>query len=206
VSLSENIIAVYGGTFDPFHNGHEAICNQVLRNINVAKLVVVPCHIPALKANASESALDRLEMLRCWRSSHKEKDRIEISEIEIKRGGPSFSFETVTTIAQENKDASITFVMGADAWNSLPLWNEYKQLIQISSFWVFVRSMQQSPKKHPFLSQQENEFDTAPGTYLLDDSINLPISSSQIRENKTEFESLPESIVQYIKQHHLYNR
>ena len=66
VNPRDGLVVLYGGTFDPFHTGHEAICCKLLENPEVIELRLIPCAIPALKEKASASPEARLEMLSDW--------------------------------------------------------------------------------------------------------------------------------------------
>lgn len=208
-SSNGNIVAIYGGTFDPFHKAHAAICNSVLSHSEISQLRVIPCYLPALKAEASVSAEHRLAMLERWRLGQQGAERILIDDQEIARKGASFTVDTVTQIAEAQPNAKLLFVLGTDAWNSLPRWHRYQQLAGKVSFWVFQRSGEDAAIAHAGM-QRCGSIDalfTGNNTeYWLDSSVNLPVSSTDLRRQLKGEQNLPEEIVGYINENQLYRK
>lgn len=206
-SLSTGVVAIYGGTFDPFHRAHAAICHSVLSHSSVAQLRIIPCFIPALKSEASVSARHRIAMLEQWRAGQPDEKRVCIDDQEIKREGASYTVDTVTNIAAELTGSKLVFVLGTDAWNSLPKWHRYSELKKAVSFWVFRRQGEEEIAAHCeyHLCKSTDELFSAPaGSYFIDDSVNLPLSSSGLRAGKQGSEQLPDQILNYINEHKLY--
>lgn len=208
MSHNESIVAVYGGTFDPFHVGHQAICHAILAKQRVDQLIIVPCYLPALKADAQASAFHRLEMLEQWRAQQSLPARITIDPIEIERKGPSYTVDTINALKLSYPKSRLLFVLGADAWNSLPHWHQYEHLAAGVAFWVFTREGEGEPVLHQKIKQYTN-FEqfvaSSEAGFWLDTSVQLPISSSDIRTNRDLANRwLPASVSNYIKKVGLY--
>ena len=86
-------ILLFGGTFDPVHNEHVKLVKGGIKELSPDKIVVIPSFIPPHKSEASASPEDRLNMARLAFSFD---ERIEIDDLEIKRGGQSYTYLTVT--------------------------------------------------------------------------------------------------------------
>ncbi|TXR54254.1 nicotinate (nicotinamide) nucleotide adenylyltransferase [Reinekea thalattae] len=209
VSLKSPIIAIYGGTFDPFHQAHAAVCHRVLSFSQVSQLRVVPCFIPALKQGATASAEHRVAMLEQWRIAQSEAARIQIDQQETQRQGASYTIDTVENIARQQPDAKLIFVLGADAWHSLPRWHRAAELMQKVSFWVFNRAGEAAPVAHQSTNHclsVEQLFTQQVGHFCCDDSIDLPLSSTDYRESLDETDKLPHEVADYITKNQLYRK
>jgi nicotinate-nucleotide adenylyltransferase len=202
-------MAVYGGTFDPFHKGHENVCRSILSHDEISELRIVPCAIPALKAEANASKSQRLEMLNLWKTKQcqAEQQRLIIDPIEVNRQGPSYTIDTLEWL-KTHFGCAIVFVLGADAWNSLSKWYRYSELSALVSFWVFQRAGDQPAGLNNQLEKADSidsVLDGSTSRYWLDDTVQMDISSSKIREGASLNESLlPVSIANYIDQQGLY--
>lgn len=206
VSLNASFNVIYGGTFDPFHKGHEAICNAILAEPMVSELRIVPCAVPALKGAAHASAEHRVSMLEGWAASLSDA-RVVIDDQELSRTGPSYSLDTVRQLQQQQPTALWVMAMGADSWNSLPHWHGEQELRAALRFWVFYRAQDAEP--HSVIEEvaDTHALATAPaGAVLLDSRVQLPVASSALRQQPDQFEALlPSSIADYINKHGLYS-
>lgn len=210
MSHNRPVMAIYGGTFDPFHNGHQAICNVILSEDRVSQLRLIPCNVPALKPESSASAGHRLDMLQCWKESLplKTSERIFIDAIELEREGPSYSADTIDNLQQQFPDFQLVFVLGADAWNSLLQWFRFDDLQQQVSFWVFSRKGD-SPIQDIAGVENCKSFEelcvSGPQHRWIDERVQLDVSSTSIRNARENADDvLPEAILNYINERGLY--
>ena len=111
------IIGIYGGTFDPPHIGHINACKQFLNAFNMDKLFVIPSYVPPHKDLKSNSTVqNRFEMTQIAFSGI--SDKIEISDVEIKRKGKSFTADTLSHFKKLGYD-NILFLCGTDMYLTL---------------------------------------------------------------------------------------
>lgn len=208
MSHSPKIMAIYGGTFDPFHSGHAAICDQVLTDPMIDQLRIVPCSVPALKSKAVTAANHRLTMLELWRQASVNAQRICVDDQELQRQGTSYTVDTITKLHHQYPTSKLIFVLGADAWNTLEQWHDYRLLASKVSFMVFTRHGEQEVKAIQGLSlcaSKQALMNSRPGEYWIERTVDIPLSSSYLRQrNQVEGWSVPDVIKQYIKDHHLY--
>lgn len=210
VSHKTPVMAIYGGTFDPFHLGHQAICEAVLQQTEVSQLRLIPCSLPALKADAHASAFQRLAMLQEWRKAQSPiiQQRIEIDDVELQRLGASYTIDTIKELATEFPEYRLIFVLGLDAWQSLARWHQSDALMHRVNFWVFARKGEANETMSHGLADCQSWSDLKQvnnGYYYFDANVQVELSSSQVRRNiQSSRELLPLPIAQYIKDHGLY--
>lgn len=208
MSHSSQVVVMYGGTFDPFHIGHEAICRAILAKDAVTELRILPCHVPALKLAASATSVDRLSMLRVWCDEQAAGDRLVIDDRELQRIGTTYTVDTVKELAKLFPNAKLVFALGADAWNTLDDWKDSKVLIELVSFWVFSRQGERpavEKSRLPVVSGVAELADAGAGHSFFDSRVIPEVASSAMRQVQ-DFEKWPVPAVvrQYIINHALY--
>ena len=123
------IIGVFGGTFDPIHDGHIAAARSVLNALALEKVIFVPAGDPYLKTVNSPvtSAGDRYKMV-TLALQNEGNPKFEASDIEVFREGPSFTMETVMELAASFEE--LVLILGMDAVLSLPNWRDPEGLFE----------------------------------------------------------------------------
>ena len=140
-------IAIFGGTFDPVHLGHCAVIKAVLDNFNYDKLFIVPAVISNFKNKSPRaSGLDRMMMLKLSvdkliKNNKGFKDKVVVSDIELKREGVSYTSDTVREIKNKISECKVDVVLGDDHVNKLSEWHDIDYLIKNVRF-VFYKRME----------------------------------------------------------------
>lgn len=206
--VNPEVRVIYGGTFDPFHLAHEAVCNAILAQPLVTELRLIPCAQPALKDSAAASAEARLAMLKQWQRGHSQTNRIVVDDQEIRRSGVSYTSETIAGLQQADDRSIWLFALGTDAWNSLPKWHHAEKLMQQLSFWVFRRQGEDGVKTHPGV-REVDEFEALIGKtsrYYVDGRVDMKLASSGLRQSDPSrlLQQTPSVISDYINLHGLY--
>jgi len=130
-------IGLFGGTFDLIHIGHIKGALQLKKNFSLDKIIFIPTSIPPHKQTAQiTNAKKRLDMLRFAIEGY---TYFDISDIEIKRDGISYSIDTINYFISEYQKASLFFITGYDTFIELHTWKFYKKLLNIIQFIVMVR-------------------------------------------------------------------
>ena len=130
-------IAIYGGSFNPMHIGHEKIVDYVLNNLNMDKIIIIPVGIPSHRENNLEQSDTRLKICK---EIFKGNKKIEVSDIEIKSEGKSYIYDTLLKLMDLSGENNEFFeIIGEDSLKSLKTWKNYEELLKICKFIVFRR-------------------------------------------------------------------
>ena len=130
-------IAIYGGSFNPIHIGHEKIVDYVLNNLNMDKIIIIPVGIPSHRENNLEQSDTRLKICK---EIFKGNKKIEVSDIEIKSEGKSYTYDTLLKLMDLYGENNEFFeIIGEDSLKSLKTWKNYEELLKICKFIVFRR-------------------------------------------------------------------
>ncbi len=196
-------IGVLGGTFDPIHNGHLLLVEEVRARLNLAETLFVPAGQSWLKANLSITpATHRVEMVRL---AIADKPYFKLEAMEVGRPGPSYTVDTIDRLKTKlGIGDELFFILGADNLAELPLWREPSRLITMCHLVVVPRPDYPLPDLKaleaiiPGLSQR----------VMLMDKPEIDISASVIRDRVARGLSIhhlvPEPVDEYIRQHKLY--
>jgi len=191
-------ICLFGGTFDPPHNGHIRIAASVREQLQIDTVLFIPAFIPPHKQRRSLSSTDdRLAMLKLAIAGNA---GFEISEIETRRQGVSYSIDTIRAIKQARnlKRDELYFLIGADSLLELHLWKDPEKILTESRVLVAARPNFDLSRVRPdFRSKVE-----------IIESPLMDISSSLIRERIKEGHSIrelvPPAVAAYIIEQRLY--
>jgi len=187
---SKKKAAIFGGTFDPFHNGHLKIIDYVLENFNIDKIFLVPAGNQYMKPILPKTTpAQRFDMCKLGARSH----LIEIIDYEIKKTSPSYTFETLNYLEKNKSEFSISYIiLGTDAYDEISLWKKSEFLINKYKFILIKRDQKNYIK-------EKNIFPVAKLS---------SISSSNIRKKIRKKESIlldtPMEIQKYITDNNLY--
>lgn len=128
---------LYGGTFDPVHNGHIAVANAVALALAVP-VSLLPAADPAHRARPGASAAQRLAMLELACAG---QALLRVDGRELERRGPTFTIDTLTEVRAElGPDAPLVWVLGADSLRSLGQWKRWRELFDLAHLLAFERA------------------------------------------------------------------
>jgi nicotinate-nucleotide adenylyltransferase len=200
------VIALFGGTFDPIHLGHTGIAQAVSELDCIERVEFIPCHIPAHRDSPNATSAERLAMLKL---AINDNPAFSINPYEIGHEKPSITIDTVTHMRETYPDQHFAWVMGNDSWQHFTDWDDWQQILD--QIHLIVVNRPGYTLAHPDLLAQHvvhdsealSEFD-AKKIFVMDD-IHLPHSATAIRnKHDVPFEALDPAVRQYIKQHNLY--
>ena len=198
-------IGIYGGTFNPPHIGHMQAARQAVTALGLSKLLLIPAYAPPHKAvlpGNSPTARQRLQMLRIAAAGCPE---IEVSDMELRREGVSYSWETVEAVKRQYPDAELVLLMGTDMFLSFDTWMHPEKILKNASLGVFYRG---DKGEQPAIAKKKAEMEaTGVTVYLVRNDV-IPISSTQMRRLlafRCAGEFLPEGVLDYIRENHLYD-
>jgi nicotinate-nucleotide adenylyltransferase len=184
-----------GGTFDPIHHGHLVAASEVASQFQLDEVVFVPTGQPWQKSHKAVSlAEDRYLMTVIATASN---PQFSVSRIEIDRGGPTYTIDTLRDLRELNPNADLFFITGADALGQILSWRNAEELFSLAHFIGVTR----------------------PGHVLSDDGLPkggvslvevpaMAISSTDCRARVAEGEPVwylvPDGVVRYIDKRQLY--
>lgn len=125
-------LGIFGGTFNPIHLGHLLTAQDALEQIELDCVKFIPSSVPPHKVvDKLASEHDRLQMIKL---AIRGSDHFKVDDIEIKRGGKSYSVETLTELRRRDPRADFYFIIGADSLRELHLWREVQRLVTLCTF------------------------------------------------------------------------
>lgn len=186
-------VGIMGGTFDPIHHGHLVAASEVQQSFDLDEVVFVPTGQPWMK-NAVSSPERRYEMTVIATASN---PRFTVSRVDIERGGPTYTIDTLRDIRRERPDADLYFISGADAVAQILDWKDVDELWELAHF-VAVSRPGHSLNIRGLPEQRVNSLEVPA----------LAISSTDCRQRVDRgfpvWYLVPDGVVQYISKHHLY--
>ena len=184
-----------GGTFDPIHHGHLVAASEVAVLFGLDEVVFVPTGQPWQKSQRVVSpAEDRYLMTVIATASN---PRFSTSRVDIERGGPTYTIDTLTDLQRERPDAELFFITGADALEQIVGWRDNERLFQMARFIGVTRPGYQLADHH-----------LPEGVVSLVEVPALAISSTDCRERVARgmpvWYLVPDGVVQFIEKRGLY--
>ena len=197
-------IGIYGGTFNPPHVGHIQAAKQAVTALGLSKLILIPDRIAPHKEIpvGSPTPEQRLEMLRIAAA---ECAQFEVSNIELRREGPSYSYVTVQQLKEQHPDEELILLMGTDMFLSFHTWMHPEIILENAALGVFYRG---EKGEKSAIEVKKSELEAAGAKIELVENDVVSISSTQMRRLlafRCAGELLPEGVLDYIREHHLYN-
>jgi nicotinate-nucleotide adenylyltransferase len=123
-------IGVFGGSFDPVHYGHLRLAEACREAAKLDQVIFMPAALAPHKQSAPRASdRDRVQMLKLAIGGH---EAFAVSELELERGGVSYTIDTLTTLREQHPDAELFLLMGADTFLDLPNWREPQRVIELS--------------------------------------------------------------------------
>ena len=196
-------IGIYGGTFNPPHLGHVQAARQAVEALRLDRLLVIPDRIAPHKQlpEGSASPEQRLEMLQLAVAGC---EKISVSDLELKREGPSYTYETVKLLREQYPHSELILIMGTDMFLSFQNWRNPDQILARTSLGVLYRG----EKGEKRAIEEHKSFMEARGAKveLVSNSITA-VSSTDLRRMLVfgcAAPLLPQGVADYIRRNGLY--
>ncbi len=228
-------VAVFGGSFDPIHNGHLMMAEYILARGLADEILFIPSAIPPHKAGMTVATPEqRLEMVRLATAYN---ERFSYSDMELRREGKSYSFDTMTLLQKLYPDYKLSFIIGMDSLAQLHSWYRATELVQKVDFIIYPRPNVNPPAyidlcasfgnrnalrllnavlpyHDSVVTYEPSEKEGEPDKRVVTE-YDLPssqLSSTEIRKALADGntlllqEALPESVLNYITENNLYHQ
>ncbi len=200
-------IGIFGGTFDPIHQGHLDFALAAQRACRLQRVLFIPSRHPWHKDQPLAGYADRLAMVRLALEDHPQWEALESPE-----RGPTYSVDEVAWVQSLYPEAELWFLLGADAFRDLPRWKDYQRLLGMCNFVLAPRErldLKQLPSGlvQPIADGKE-ELRTVAGTRVLFlGNFHSPLSSTNLRHGTGNVQTgVPALVEEYIRQQRLYGR
>lgn len=195
-------IGIFGGTFNPIHNGHVQLLTRYLDALNFDEILVIPTQVPPHKLPKNlVPAQMRLEMCNL---AVKHLKRVQVSDIELLRPGRSYTIDTVNTIKQKFPDGELYLLVGGDMFLEFRKWRDWQKLLNTV---ILCTASRNFGEYRGLLEMSELLSEYGNQTRVFDFDV-MPMSSTQIRERLMQKQDckdfLPKEVYSYILEHHLY--
>ncbi|OGH63183.1 MAG: nicotinate (nicotinamide) nucleotide adenylyltransferase [Candidatus Lindowbacteria bacterium RIFCSPLOWO2_12_FULL_62_27] len=189
-------IGVFGGSFDPVHIGHLVAAEYVREAFQLDRVLFVPAARPPHKENSPKATPgQRLKMLEAAVQSHLQ---FAVSDIEIRREGPSYTVDTLRELARSHQGAKLYFILGTDLLPDIQNWHDWRVALEIATFVGVLRSADPGRKPPPEIRDAVKQV-AIPA---------IDVSSSLIRTRVAEGKSIrylvPAPVADLIEQERLY--
>ena len=188
-------VGIMGGTFDPIHHGHLVAASEVAALFGLTEVIFVPTGEPWQKSDREVSPAEHRYLMAVIATAS--NPRFWVSRVDIDRGGPTYTIDTIRDIGTQRPGAELFFITGADALAQILSWMEAQEALRRARFVGVTR---------PGYPLSDEHLPTDSVTLL--DVPAMAISSSDCRERVRAghpvWYLVPDGVVQYISKHRLY--
>jgi len=180
-------IGIYGGTFDPIHNGHLILAREARERLGLEKVIFVPASVSPFKHAPATSPGDRVAMLEAAIAG---EDGFGIDQVELHRPPPSYTIDTFDAIRGRDPSAELFYLLGQDNVADLPKWHRFDDLQKLVRFVVLDRTGEKANHPHLVVGRK------------------IDISATDIRKRVASHQSIsylvPPAVEEIIRSRRLY--
>jgi nicotinate-nucleotide adenylyltransferase len=214
-------LGILGGTFDPIHNGHLRLAEEMREHFGLDAVRLIPAGDPYQKSRAARQiapASHRLAMIRAAIASN---ERFSVDDREIRREGPSYTIDTLQSLRSEiGAETPLVWLMGSDTFLGMPTWHRWQELLNHAHLAVAERAGNTS-WRNAMASVLHDEFEdryvpdhgllksATAGRIAVFTMTALDISSTAVRAHLAAGRSprylVPDAVLDYIDSNHLYS-
>jgi len=207
-------IGLFGGTFDPIHNGHLNVVQQLLQQFPFTQIQLIPCYQSPLRSMPQANATARLAMLQLACADH---PQLAINTWELEQAKPSYTIDTLRHLTHQQPQSTYYLIIAADAFNHFDRWRNWSTLLTLTHLIIVNRPgyiLQLSPALQNALAQHQVTHFTQlstqrAGGIFIHTLQGLTISATQIRLAIQQGQGIehwvPSKISTYIRQQMLYS-
>lgn len=199
-------IGFFGGTFNPPHLAHKRLALRMKEEADLDKILVVPTFVPPHKAALSLApGEDRLKMCRLLFDD----DIFDVSDRELRRGGKSYSFDTLSELRACYPDDRLFLIIGSDMLLTFHEWYRYRDILNLVTLCAASRDGKEGVKKLSEYALNTLDLDAGKGEIILSELPPVELSSTQIRallaDGKDAEDYLGKAVSDYIRKKGLYH-
>lgn len=214
-TISDHMIGIFGGTYDPIHNGHLHVARKVMQTFPMKEIHFLPCYQPVHRNKPQATVQQRLDMVNLAIQGHPE---YILDESEARRKGPSYMIETLQLLRKElGETIPFGLILATDAFEYFNQWYRWDEILNYTHLIIVQRSHRNVLKKNTELFQYVEKkriykprtlLQSPAGSLIWTHIMGLPISSTKIRqriaEGKDISKQVPKAVLNYIRENRLY--
>ena len=199
-------VALLGGTFNPPHLGHLLCASEAADELTLDRVVLLPVFSPPHK-EAPEDPGPEVRLTLCELAAGGD-ERLEVSRLEVDRGGPSFTVDTLRELHATHPEHELIFIVGGDMAVSLPAWKEPRAVLDLATLAIAERS---GATRRDIMKRLTAEYgDDVSDRLTFFDMPRMDISSSEVRRRVAAGRSIrylvPDAVADHIAERGLYAR
>ncbi len=199
--MNKNKLLIFGGSFNPVHNGHINLALAAQSFIDADKLIVLPTNISPHKGGNITSSFHRFNMCKM---AFGKFDKTEVSDLEIKRGGISYTIDSLNEFRKVYHDSEIFLLVGSDMLINLISWKDANKIFKITKICAACRTY----GEHEQVLNYSKFLQKMGAKVLIMDFYPFEVSSSEIRRKIKDSVSIrglvPDDVFNYIIENKLY--
>lgn len=194
-------IGIFGGAFNPVHNGHLKLADAYLTELKLDKIIFIPTAVPPHKT--SEGLISGEHRINMLKSAITKNESFEVSDIEFKRTGKSYSYDTICRLKKVYTNDELYLIIGSDQFFSFHNWYRALDILNM----VTVCTAAREENEYNMLCNYKNSHEDMKNCILSNFDV-FEVSSTDIRNRIKNGESIspfvPKEVEQYIKENNLY--
>jgi len=206
-------IGVFGGEFDPIHNGHLRTAFELWQELRLSEVRIVPTGSPPHREPPYASAELRMQMVR---AAIADQPAFMVDDREIRRGGMSYSVDTLSELRAEFPQRSLCLLLGMDAFLGLPNWHRWREILDLAHVVVATRPGWKAPTLGPLGAVMVDRgtgtirdlHEKVAGKVYIHANTQLEISSTELRQliiaGRDPRYLVPDSVRQIIRETRCY--
>ncbi|GGE72227.1 nicotinate-nucleotide adenylyltransferase [Nesterenkonia cremea] len=187
-------LGIMGGTFDPIHHGHLVAASEVAAEFRLDEVIFVPTGEPWQKASRSVTAAEHRYLLTVIATAS--NPRFTVSRVDIDRGGPTYTIDTLRDFRRMYPQAELFFITGADAMAQIMSWKNVDELWELAHFVSVTRP--------GYVSQDFGRTEQISLMEIPAMAISSTDCRQRVEDGKPVWYLVPDGVVQYINKHRLY--
>jgi len=213
--MSDKLIGLLGGTFDPVHHGHLRLALECLQAADLAHVTFIPLHSPPHRETVYAKPEQRLRMLQLATDGYPD---LKVDDMEIRRGGVSYSIDTARELRRIHGNRPLSLIMGMDAFQKINTWKQWDLLLDLVHIIVTDRPDAETDIQDAEVARLYSSRHTSMARDLHTSTagriykINIPllaISSTRIRQlfktGRNPGFLLPDNVISYIQDDTFYS-
>lgn len=198
--MSVKKIGIFGGTFSPPHVGHVASAEAFAASVNFDKILIIPDYLPPHKE--LDGGADEKQRLEMCSLAFSHIENVEISNIEILRGGRSYTYQTLEALSAP--ETELYFLMGTDMFLTLPEWKHPERIFDLATICLVRRENDMAEE----ITEKVREYTELYNAKIINiKSETVTVSSSELRAllHRGEYSDyIPKAVMDYIKEAGIY--